>query len=139
MQKNERSLRTAQQRFLTVWVTAVNGFFFVLASFSVWEDYAGIGKLQTGIRHVDVLSIVFPAILMFGITSEAFRLRIAVYVNVGVYAATALLLGVGAISSAYRSPQHNSLALVAVVIVLFVSIAVANLLLYLGISPFPSP
>jgi hypothetical protein len=119
-----------------VWVAVVNGFFVASLSFHLWEDYAGIGLPQSGIHNLSIAPVVVAAILLVGIMSEAFRLRVALFTNVGVYAIAALYIGVSAMASAQHSTSHDSVGMLIFVIAVPTMIAIANLLLYLGVSPF---
>ena len=119
-----------------VWVAVVNGFFVAFLSFRLWEEYAGIGQRESGIHNLSITVLLAGSILLVGIILEVFRLRIGLFTNVGVYGITALYIGGDALVSSQQSKSHDSVGMLTFAIAVPTLIALVNLLLYLGVSPF---
>ena len=113
------------------WVTLINSFFVIMAGFNSWKNYAGIGLPKAGFQNVGYVAVIFALALALGIVLEARRVRGAAVVNVGLYAICAL----DVFHSVAKGVHIDPLAWVAAL--LFASISVVNLLLYLGVSPLP--
>lgn len=123
--------RTRVEVVRLTWVMLINSFFVIVAGFSTWEEYTGIGLSKTGFENVSYVGLACVLALVFGIVLEAGRIRAAAIVNVGLYAIGTLGVCVSAVKDAHTDP------LGWVAASLFASISVANLLLYLGVSPRP--